>query len=144
MLPQPYMRTQEGVRILLDEVLGDSFALLRLYDKQEEAFVSFQDPLWQQLNVKFVCIQPGEVAYEIIKGGQADSQPDAQQEVTLIIDSEKQIGTFLNDNRELCLLVRPDRYIMAAFRVTEIADVIAELRKLAGAVSSTEVSPSLK
>ena len=144
MLPQPYMLTREGEGILLDEVLGDNFALLRLYDKQEEAFVSLKDPLWKQLNVKFVCIQPGEVAYEIIKGGQADSQPDAQQEVTLIIDSEKQIGTFLNDNRELCLLVRPDRYIMAAFRVTEIADVIAELRKLAGAVSSTEVSPSLK
>jgi 3-(3-hydroxy-phenyl)propionate hydroxylase len=134
MLPQPYMLTREGERILLDEALGDSFALLRLYDKQEEAFVSLQDPLWQQLNVKFVCIQPGEAAYATVKGGQADSQPDALQEVTLIIDSEKQIGTFLSDNRELCLLVRPDRYIMAVFRVTEVAGVVAALRKLTGAV----------
>jgi 3-(3-hydroxy-phenyl)propionate hydroxylase len=144
MLPQPYMKTREGVRILLDEVLGDSFSLLRLYDKQEEAFVSLQDPLWQQLNVKFVCIRPGEAPNATVKGGQADSQSDAQQEVTLIIDSEKQIGTFLSDNRELCLLVRPDRYIMAVFRVTEVAGVVAALRKLTSTVSSTTNSPSLK
>ena len=143
MLPQPYMRTRDGDRILLDDVLGDSFALLRLYEKQEEAFVFLQDPLWQQLNVKFVCIHPGEAAIEIMKGGQADSRPDAQQEATLIIDSEKQIGAFLSGNRELCLLVRPDRYIMAVFRVTEVADAAAALRKLTGAVSSTTIS-SLK
>lgn len=144
MLPQPYMSTREGERILLDEVLGDSFALLRLYDKQDEAFVSLQDPLWQQLNVKFVCIQPGEVAVESMKGRQADSKPDAQLEVTLIIDSEKQIGAFLNDNRELCLLVRPDRYIMAVFRVTEVASVVAALRTLTRSVSDASISPSLK
>ncbi|HWZ18069.1 MAG TPA: FAD-dependent monooxygenase, partial [Ktedonobacteraceae bacterium] len=144
MLPQPYMKTREGVRILLDEVLGDSFSLLRLYDKHEEAFVSLQDIIWQQLNVKFVCIQPGEAPNATVKGGQADSQLDAQQEVTLIIDSEKQIGTFLSDNRELCLLVRPDRYIMAVFRVTEVAGVAAALRKLTSTVSSTTNSPSLK
>jgi len=144
MLPQPYMLTRDGDRILLDEVLGDNFALLRLYDKQEEAFVSLQDPFWQQLNVKFVCIQPVGVAYTTVKEKLTDSQPEGKQEVTLIIDSEKQIGTFLNDNREICLLIRPDRYIMAAFRVTEYADVVAALRKLTGAVSSSTNLPAFK
>ncbi len=144
MLPQPYMLTRDGDRILLDEVLGDNFALLRLYDKQEEAFVSLQDPFWQQLNVKFVCIQPVEVAYTTVKEELTDSQPEGKQAVTLIIDSEKQIGTFLNDNREICLLIRPDRYIMAAFRVTEYADVVAALRKLTGAVSSSTNLPAFK
>jgi 3-(3-hydroxy-phenyl)propionate hydroxylase len=144
MLPQPYMTTREGVRILLDEVLGDSFALLRLYDKQEEAFVSLQDPVWQQLNVKFVCIQPEGAPYATVQEGLVDRQPGTHQDVTLIIDSEKQIGTFLNDNREMFLLVRPDRYIMAAFRATEGVDVIAALRKLTGAVSSTTTLQTLK
>jgi 3-(3-hydroxy-phenyl)propionate hydroxylase len=144
MLPQPYMRTREGVRILLDEVLGDSFALLRLYDKTEEAFESLQDPLWEHLNVKFVCIQPGDTPYVTLNGGSADSKHDTHPTVTSIIDSEKQIGAFLNDNRELCLLVRPDRYIMAAFHVSEVADVIAALRKVIGVISNTTYSSLLK
>jgi 3-(3-hydroxy-phenyl)propionate hydroxylase len=140
MLPQPYMMTPEGKRILLDEVLGDNFALLRLYDNQKEAFGFLHDKLWHQLNVKFVCIQPQGAPYtkEL-----ADRQHSTQQ-VALIIDSEKQISSFVNDNRELYLLVRPDRYIMAAFQVSDVADVIAALRKLTVAVSSTEVLPPLK
>ena len=140
MLPQPYMMTPEGERILLDEVLGDNFALLRLYDNQKEAFGFLQDKLWQKLDVKFVCIQPGGAPYT---KDLAERQYSTQQ-VARIIDSEKQISGFLHGNRELCLLVRPDRYIMAAFQVSDVADVIAALKKLTVAVSSTEVLPPLK
>ncbi len=56
-LPQPYVQTQEGNCILLDEVLDNSFALIRLYEKCMEAFIGMSSDIWNRLNVKFVCVQ---------------------------------------------------------------------------------------
>src|SRR5260370_22039697 len=42
MLPQPVVRTAQGKKMLLDDVLGTGFALLRLSDQREAAFASLR------------------------------------------------------------------------------------------------------
>ncbi len=57
MLPQPEVKTSEGKKTLLDNILGTGFALLRLHHNPEEAFASLKADIWQRLGVRFVSIE---------------------------------------------------------------------------------------
>lgn len=57
MLPQPEVRTAQGKKVLLDDVLGTGFALLRLSDKREAAFAALRSDTWQRAGVRFVSIE---------------------------------------------------------------------------------------
>jgi 3-(3-hydroxy-phenyl)propionate hydroxylase len=85
MLPQPEVKTPEGTKTLLDNILGTGFALLRLHDNPAEAFASLKANIWQRLGVRFVSI-------------------------------ENEFGTFPLNQRDLFILVRPDRFIYGVFR----------------------------
>ena len=85
MLPQSEVKTPEGKKTLLDNILGTGFALLRLHDNPEEAFVSLKANIWQHLGVRFVSI-------------------------------ENETDTFPLNQRDLFILVRPDRFIYGVFR----------------------------
>jgi 3-(3-hydroxy-phenyl)propionate hydroxylase len=92
MLPQPEVKTPQGKKTLLDNVLGTGFALLRRHDNPEEAFASLKAGIWQRLGVRFVS-------------------------------TENEIDKIFGD-RDLFILVRPDRYIYGVFR-EENADAFA-------------------
>ena len=85
MLPQPEIRTSQGNTTLLDNVLGQDFALLRLCQRPEEAFASLDADMWQRLGTRFVSI-------------------------------ENEIEGFPANQRDLFILVRPDRYIYGVFK----------------------------
>ena len=93
MLPQPQVKTAQGNTTLLDNILGNGFALLRLHHKPEEAFASLKAGVWQRLGVRFVSI-------------------------------ENEFENFHVNQRDLFILVRPDRYIYGVFR-EEHADAFA-------------------
>jgi 3-(3-hydroxy-phenyl)propionate hydroxylase len=93
MLPQPEVKTSQGNTTLLDNILGNGFALLRLHNKPEEAFASLNAGIWQHLGVRFVSI-------------------------------ENEFDNFHLNQRNLFILVRPDRYIYGVFR-EEHADAFA-------------------
>src|SRR5258708_16574827 len=57
MLPQHEVRTAQGKKMLLDDVLGTGFALLRLSDQREGAFASLRSDIWQRAGVRFVSIE---------------------------------------------------------------------------------------
>src|SRR5258708_27929635 len=57
MLPQHEVRTAQGKKMLLDDVLGTGFALLRLSDQREAAFASLRPDTWQRAGVRFVSIE---------------------------------------------------------------------------------------
>lgn len=57
MLPQPEVSTAQGKKMLLDDVLGIGFALLRLSDKREAGFASLKSDTWQRAGVRFVSIE---------------------------------------------------------------------------------------
>ena len=85
MLPQPEVKTPQGKKTLLDNVLGPGFALLRRHDNPEEAFASLKAGTWRRLGVRFVS-------------------------------TENEIDKVLLNERDLFILVRPDRYIYGVFR----------------------------
>ena len=57
MLPQPEIKTSQGKTTLLDNILGQDFALLRFCHKPEEAFASLNAATWQQLGTRLVSIE---------------------------------------------------------------------------------------
>src|SRR6266849_2206875 len=95
MLPQPEVRTPQGKKTLLDNILGTGFALLRLHNNPEQAFASLKTSTWQRLGVRFVSI-------------------------------ENEVDNFPLNQRDLFILVRPDRYIYGVFR-QEHADAFATI-----------------
>jgi 3-(3-hydroxy-phenyl)propionate hydroxylase len=94
LLPQPSVQTQQGEYILLDEVLGNGFALLRL---TEEMALSVQ---W-------------------IEGLLNGQRHLLNQSDMVVKDSMQQIRALLRKNRDLCILVRPDRYVFGAFTMED-------------------------
>lgn len=108
-LPQPYVLTQENERVLFDDVVGNGFVALRLYEKPEQAFEDVQGDIWQQLGVKRVCVLPQGVT----------SQPTKYKECEVVSDVDGQLGLFLHHQQDIVVLVRPDRYVVGVFGVKE-------------------------
>jgi len=112
LLPQPHVMTPEGEHILLDDVLSNGFAFLRLYETPTEAFTALQDEQWDRLGVRFVCIQPASPGVTPVYGIATNG---TRTQPLVVIDIEHKLSALLHDNRDLFVLVRPDRYIMGAF-----------------------------
>jgi 3-(3-hydroxy-phenyl)propionate hydroxylase len=125
MLPQPHVRIAKGERILLDDALGSGFVLLRLYENPLEAFLQLRSDLWEQLGVRFVCIAPCDYF-------DSNSHPHLQRDTrfSTVIDIEQQMSMFFHNNRDLYLLVRPDRYILGAFRVEKADSIVRDIQKM--------------
>jgi 3-(3-hydroxy-phenyl)propionate hydroxylase len=84
MLPQPEVKTSQGKKTLLDNILGPGFALLRFHHNPEEAFAFLNADILQRLGVRFVSI-------------------------------ENELDSFPLNQRDLFVLVRPDRYTYGVF-----------------------------
>jgi 3-(3-hydroxy-phenyl)propionate hydroxylase len=119
LLPQPVVVTQGGLQVQLDELLGSGFALLRFSSNPVEAFTSLQSDLWQKLKPRFICLLPAA----------AEPLPLPSQHVTYARDNSKQFEHFLRGNRNLFVLVRPDRYICGAFHTEREESFARALQK---------------
>ena len=110
-LPQPYVLTQTGERVLFDDVLGYGFTIMRLYEKPEQAFELVEDKLWQRLEVKCVCVLPQGVALE-------QGQKERYEAVS---DIDGDLGNFLRHKQDIFVVVRPDRYVAGVFDIKEVS-----------------------
>lgn len=116
MLPQPEVMTAQGKRVLLDEVLGTGFALLRLHDDPTKAFTLLKADFWKRLEVRFICVQPGRYP------------PTGSKECIVVGDVDGEMSKFLWHDQQLFVLVRPDRYIFGVFQ-EEQADASISWRR---------------
>jgi 3-(3-hydroxy-phenyl)propionate hydroxylase len=132
MLPQPEVVTQEGKRMLLDEVLGTGFALLRLSDTPEKAFVAIKGEVWKRLGVQFVCVQPGEQV------------PVARNTCVVVGDIQQHMTAFLLHNQNIFVVVRPDRYVFGVFREEEAEQFATAFQELLQGVESPTAINSRK
>jgi 3-(3-hydroxy-phenyl)propionate hydroxylase len=107
MLPQPEVKTAQGQKTLLDNVLGPDFALLRIGHKPQEAFTSLAIDDWQQLGAQLIAI-------------------------------ENEIDGFPANQRDLFILVRPDRYIYGVFTDGNERAFIVTLRKHLASIIHTQ------
>ncbi len=116
--PQPYIVTQKGKRVLLDEILGNDFALIRLYEGTD-AFRGVKHELWETLRVRFITVQSPLPAEHSMIASLENAQNDRH---CSIIDSEQRISNFLHHRRDVYVLVRPDRYVLGVFLVRDILE----------------------
>jgi 3-(3-hydroxy-phenyl)propionate hydroxylase len=112
MLPQPQVMAPQGKRVLLDEMLGTGFALLRLHDDPAKAFALLKADFWKRLEVRFICVQPGRYT------------PTGSAECAVVGDVDGEMSKFLRYDQQLFVLVRPDRYIFGAFREDEAGEFV--------------------
>ena len=122
MLPQPTVGTLTGETILLDDVLGHGFAMLRYTEQPNHAFSALTHAIWQELAVQRVCVQPATCNNVAIMGS----------DCIVVRDGTDVIGRLLHHRRDVCLLIRPDRFIMAAFRVADIHRFVSILKQKIG------------
>lgn len=120
MLPQPYMLTPMGQQLLLDDILGNGFTLLRLYNDPQQAFIAIGGPSWERLGVRYLCIRAEK---RLLKRQSQVPQPASNRadtkEVFVAIDHEGVLSEFLQGRQDLFVLLRPDRYILGVFRLKE-------------------------
>jgi 3-(3-hydroxy-phenyl)propionate hydroxylase len=130
LLPQPYV-TQGGTSLRLDEVFGTTFALLRLYEKPDTAFIGFDDRVWTEMKLRLICVLPQQAGQEQSKKLNAiEDGKHTNQEI--IVDDDNVLKEFLQNRRDILLLIRPDHYIMTAFHVKQVKDVKRAAQKLMG------------
>jgi 3-(3-hydroxy-phenyl)propionate hydroxylase len=108
MLPQPEISLQPGDHILLDELMGDGFAIIRLHDNPSEAFALLKHSLWQRLKMRFVCVSPNEDA---------------------------EFTRFLRHKRDLFVLVRPDRHILGVFNEQQADSFAVKFEQLLAGIA---------
>jgi 3-(3-hydroxy-phenyl)propionate hydroxylase len=121
MLPQPHVIMQEGRRVLLDEVLGDGFALLTL-SHDPPTLLMEDDDLYKRLNLRIVHVQPAEASITPVAVQEADDP-----RCISVLDSEGTLSAFLRHDQNAAILVRPDRYIMGVLRAGDTTYVRAHL-----------------
>lgn len=99
LLPQPTI-THDGKQMLLDEALGYSFALIRLYATQTGQGKHTFDEAWQALGIRCVDVEA------------------------------KRMQPFFKKQLPPYILVRPDKYIMGAFTEAEIERATKDMQVL--------------
>jgi 3-(3-hydroxy-phenyl)propionate hydroxylase len=124
LLPQPLIQTanDQPITVQLDQILGQRFALLQLYERATQPFAAAQDAIWTQLDVQFISILPTQAA--------ATSIATPHRDVTTIIDSESILHRLLRNRHNVLLLLRPDHYIMGIFDVSSMRKVESQLAHL--------------
>lgn len=111
LLPQPIVITTEGQHILLDDILGPGFAIVRYHHDPIKAFADLNTAFWQQLGTRFVCIQPCTESGNAAVLNNVSIVPHIPLYVVRTDDTE-----FLRLCRNVYIVVRPDRYVLGTFK----------------------------
>ena len=109
LLPQPSMLTRDGKKVLLDDVLGNGFAIIRLYEKPEQAF---EDVPANVGGFKHICVLPQETSF-------AEGE---QKHCEVIRDVDGVLGKFLHHRQDIFVVVRPDRYVAGVFEIGKLSN----------------------
>jgi 3-(3-hydroxy-phenyl)propionate hydroxylase len=129
LLPQPAVQTNAGNHVHLDDILGQQFTLLRLYEEHTQPFEHCRADIWQQLGTRYVCLYRNQ--QEMQHNG---AQPDP---IISIVDSTGQLAQHLHHNTNVLMLLRPDHYIMGVFRVAATQAVEqALIQQIAGSAKA--------
>ena len=103
MFPQPAVRIPDGHAVLLDDVLGSGFCLLALTRDPAALFGPLRHGVWDSLGASRVAVLPeGE-------------PPVHAEDVRVVIAADGAADAAFDGYTETLLLLRPDRYVAAAF-----------------------------
>ena len=135
MAPQPQVETPAGLRTRLDELLGPWFAVVGIHLDPFDRLGAAERSLWESLETQFLAVHiPRDVPFED-RDGRTESGvgPGPASGSRRVVDVD---GVFaemkLARPAEEVLVIRPDRYVMAACRAGELADVTARIGRMLG------------
>jgi 3-(3-hydroxy-phenyl)propionate hydroxylase len=115
MFPQPLVE-QDGKPVRLDEVLGPGFAIL-CYGAEPASLAAKLGALPKKLGASIVGCLPRTMAFAQI--------PLA----VMVRDHSGEIGALVGE-RSVAIVLRPDRYVAAAFALEDIAAGVAGLERM--------------
>ncbi|GAA2823269.1 bifunctional 3-(3-hydroxy-phenyl)propionate/3-hydroxycinnamic acid hydroxylase [Kribbella solani] len=116
LLPQPTVTRSDGTTVLLDEVLGDGFALLAVNPSNDELPSAILDrPVWQRLRPRLAGLRTGG-SIQSVAGG-----PE------IVTDADGLLAPLLGGLQDVMLLLRPDRFVAAVFTAGEAAAIESKL-----------------
>lgn len=118
MMPQPSVTDGEDRVRKLDDVLGTGFSLLAIDVDPEVAFGTLDHPVWSRLGAT-------RVSFKSVRPTGTPKDP-----VTVVASNTGGLPAAFDPYKGKILLVRPDRYVAAAFapdRAQETADRLSDL-----------------
>lgn len=132
MVPQPRVETEDHRLVLLDELLGQGFALIAYGRDAQATLVLAEDLDFGITSLRKVAILPAEY----------NSDRDAPAEGIRAQDIANAFQPFLPPTEEVLLLIRPDRYIAAAVVVdrTSLEGMARNVRDLVSGAGHTETN----
>jgi 3-(3-hydroxy-phenyl)propionate hydroxylase len=120
MLPQPRVLLADGRVTLLDDVLGDWFALLAV----EPIEAAARSPIWERLGARRVHL----VLDDRFPRSTAPHDPP------VVTDADGLLRDALADCRGQIVVVRPDRFVLGAFAPAREQDFLEQWSRLGGPV----------
>ena len=118
LFPQPYVLQTDGRRVLLDEVLTEPFCLITCTSAPESAFHRLDQRVWADLGAQRVAVTP------------LGSPPMVGCGITIVRAADDALATALGRHLKAILLLRPDRYVAAAFAPADAAETATRLEAL--------------
>ena len=116
-LPQPDVLSGDGRQVPLDDILGAGFALLAIDSAADDPFAALRHPFWDGIRAWRVGVVLGDRA--------------PGRDTRRVADLDGRLGSFLGTGSRF-VLVRPDRFVAAAFTGVDEGRVAARLAKLLG------------
>lgn len=133
LLPQPQVLSDLG-RHLLDYSLGDGFALLGFVDDPDELEKIAESSVFRLLKPRCVLVASGS--------GSKPPETMERSKLTTIVDWDGDLRRGLDDPDGRIFLIRPDRYVLGAFRPETATDFALKLQSILG-LSELLSRPSL-
>lgn len=124
LLPQPFVKAGSGADILLDECLPDGFALIGVDLDSETVSRARKLFAWEGIQLKPLAVSTG-------------SRGEADGDALILDDPDRAFA----DCAGQMLLVRPDRYIMAAFEPRNSAATALRVALLLKGQFQADASP---
>jgi 3-(3-hydroxy-phenyl)propionate hydroxylase len=134
MFTQPAVENADGDRILLDEALGSSFALLGLHADPAEGLSADAAAWWRSLGARSVQVLAPRGAPGPDPGGRRKRPAQPGDDWSVIVEDVD--GAFrdwlLKRSADNVIVLRPDRYVAAVCSLGDLERVTGELRQTLG------------
>jgi 3-(3-hydroxy-phenyl)propionate hydroxylase len=122
LFPQPAIAMSDGATTLLDEAIGNRFALLAYTKNPAAAFAGFTQDVWKDLGAIRIAIVPPGHGIESVPG------------VTVVGAKDNAFRRTFAPYRDHVLLLRPDHYVAASI---PLSDVDGGARTVAALLAAT-------
>ena len=129
LIPQPYVRTLDGKRVLFDEVLGDDYAVIGFEVNPLELLSAKSRKLMEMLNTRFVTV------YRFGSRPQGAGAPRHCPAGLVEVEDYGDLSEWFKrggSGTGTFAVVRPDKFAFAMVRASELNSALGQLEEMLG------------